>query len=514
VAEEHHCGALWPGLRREHRSESLAYCRVMLAGEMQFCGAERVGSMMMRLICDRWMRAMLALLCIATVPLAQAQQAQFQQAQFQQDQAPQNQAPLLTLDQLDRLVAPIALYPDPLLSQVLAASTYPLEIVEAQQWLEQNRNLSSQQLVEAAKQQNWDPSVQLLVGFPEVMALVTRDIRWTTDLGNAFLAQQADVMNAIQQLRSQASNNGRLRTTPQQVVSTETENQQSAIQIQPANPQVIYPPVYNPAYVWGPQVAGGYPALYDYPQGGGGYGFGSGINIGGLFSGLLSAAGTIGAGVFRSGLGFGIWGWVLNWFTHSLFLNGSFFNGLGYHNYGGGFRAGGAFAGRTVWAHDSAHRLGVPYARGFSSGGYRAAAFNSSRFAGRASDGWHRAGLGEQGVSRSGWHESASAKVAQRPTSNYASNFRGSAAFDRAPQRGTADHFNFKNSAPREESSHFSSNFSSRASTPHASTPHFSAPHFSSPRGASHSGGSSHSGGHSSGGHSGGGHSGKDSHKH
>ena len=154
--------------------------------------------------------------------------------------------------------------------------------------------------MEAAKQQNWDPSVQLLVAFPEVMALVTRDIRWTTDLGNAFLGQQADVMNAIQQLRSQASNSGQLRSTPQQVVQTETQNNESAIQIEPANPQVIYPPVYNPSYVWGPQVAGAYPEFSEQ-QGNYGSGFGSGINIGGLFSGLLGAAGTIGSGLVGSG---------------------------------------------------------------------------------------------------------------------------------------------------------------------------------------------------------------------
>src|SRR5579872_1202921 len=166
---------------------------------------------MMRLISKPMMRTTLTLVCIVTVPFASSvtMAQSFPQA-FPQARG-DAQAPLLTPQQLESLVAPIALYPDPLLSQVLAASTYPLEIVEAQQWLQQNRNLSSQQLVEAAKQQNWDPSLQLLVAFPEVMALVTRDIRWTTDLGNAFLGQQADVMDAIQRLRSEASNNGRLR---------------------------------------------------------------------------------------------------------------------------------------------------------------------------------------------------------------------------------------------------------------------------------------------------------------
>jgi hypothetical protein len=105
-------------------------------------------------------------------------------------------------DQLDNLVAPVALYPDALLSEVLVAATYPLEIVEAAQWLQQNRNLQGSQLVEAARQQNWDASIQALVVFPDVLNRLNSNIRWTTDLGNAFLAQQADVMNAVQGMRA------------------------------------------------------------------------------------------------------------------------------------------------------------------------------------------------------------------------------------------------------------------------------------------------------------------------
>jgi len=191
---------------------------------------------------------------------------------------------------------------------VLAARTYPLEIIEAQQWLQQNRDLQGQPLIGAAKRQDWDPSVQVLVAFPDVMALLSRDIRWTTNLGNAFLAQQADVMNAIQRLRGQASNNGRLATTAQQVVTTEAQDEESAIQIQPADPQVIYPPVYDPAYVWGPPVSGAYPAA-SYPQGGYGAGFGSGSDFGG---GSGFGQGINLAGLFSGLLGWGGWGWALN----------------------------------------------------------------------------------------------------------------------------------------------------------------------------------------------------------
>ena len=496
---------------------------------------------MMRLISKPMIRNTLTVLCIVAVPSATSVAMAQSFPQAHGGAQPQ----LLTPQQLDSLVAPIALYPDPLLSQVLAASTYPLEIVEAQQWLQQNRNLSSQQFVEAAKQQNWDPSVQLLVAFPEVMALVTRDVRWTTDLGNAFLAQQADVMDAIQRLRSEASNNGRLRSTPQEVVSTETQNDESAIQIQPADPRVIYPPVYNPAYVWGPQVAAEYPALSDPqgyygqgdygPQGDYGSGFGSGVDIGGLFSGILSAAGTIGSGLVESGMGFGVWGWVLNWFTHSLLFDGSFFSGLGYRNYGG--YGDGGFGGRAVWAHNPAHRLGVPYSHGFVSARYRGGEFGGranswrSGFAnsrGTGSDGWHRPGFGgsSAGAYRSGFAFNGGGARQNYRGSGMTGNFRGSAAFDRAPQRAGAERFNFGSSAgtqrfsaPREGSrfsaQHFSApRQSSHFSAPHFSAPrssssHFSAPHFSAPHGSSHSGG-----GHSGGGHSGGGHSGRGSHRH
>jgi len=112
-----------------------------------------------------------------------------------QDQAP---APPLNGGQLQDLVAPIALYPDTLLSQILVASTYPIEVVEAQQWFEQHRNLTGQKLLDEARKQKWDPSIQALVAFPDVLGRLNQDIRWTTDLGNAFLAQQPDVMNAVQ----------------------------------------------------------------------------------------------------------------------------------------------------------------------------------------------------------------------------------------------------------------------------------------------------------------------------
>ena len=197
-------------------------------------------------------------LCLISVPLLVGGLMVAQQP------APPAQSPaqLLSPEQLDTLVAPVALYPDALLSQVLVASTYPLEVVEAQQWLQRNGNLKGQQLTEAARQQNWDASVQAMVAFPDVLTMLNQDVQWTTALGNAFLAQQPDVMAAVQRMRARAQANGRLSTTPQQTVSTETQGGQTAIDIAPADPQVIYVPQYDPAYVWGPPAWGYYPPLY------------------------------------------------------------------------------------------------------------------------------------------------------------------------------------------------------------------------------------------------------------
>src|SRR5580704_13317654 len=275
----------------------------------------------------------------------------------------QTQGQTFAPQQLENLVAPIALYPDPLLGQVLAASTYPLEIVQAQQWLQQNGNLHGDQLMNAARQQNWDPSVQALAAFPDVLATLTRDVQWTTDLGNAFLAQQNDVMGAVQRMRVRAQQNGKLRSTPQQRVTTQNQDGQSAVVIEPADPQVIYVPTYNPAYVWGPPAWGYYPPLF-YPGIGFGFGFGPGIYLGGFYPGW---------GFGWGGWGLG-WGWGCGWFGGGLFVNAGFFNHYGFR---GGFYGGGRFAGgRAAWAHDPMHRAGVGYANRNV-----AARYNNSRFA-------------------------------------------------------------------------------------------------------------------------------------
>jgi hypothetical protein len=262
-------------------------------------------------------------------------------AQYGQQPAYQDPAAYQTQDsqqQLENLVAPIALYPDALLSQVLVASTYPQQLAEASQWLAQAGYLQGQQRLEAAQQQNWDPSVQALVAFPDVLQRLTQDPRWTADLGNAFLNNQAAVMNAVQDLRQRAQQSGRLQSTPQQTVNIENNSGEQSIDIVPANPEVVYVPVYNPAYIWGPPAYGYYPSLY-YPSVG--FGFGGGVSIGAFFGGYRG--------------GFQSWGWGPNWHNRTVVVNNDFF----YRNRFNGYRDGRYATGSNVWRHD-AYRGNAP----------------------------------------------------------------------------------------------------------------------------------------------------------
>jgi hypothetical protein len=404
------------------------------------------------------------------------------------------QAARLSPDQLEDLVAPIALYPDPMLSQVLVASTYPLELLEAQQWLQHNSGLKGQALMDAARQQNWDASIQAMVAFPDVLAKLNQDVQWTTAVGNAFLAQQSDVMAAVQRMRARAQANGRLSSTPQETVTTETQGGQTAITIAPADPQVIYVPTYDPMYIWGPPVWGYYPPL---AYSGFGFGFYPGINIGFLFGGW-------------GGWGWGGWGWGWgpSWFGGGVFINAGFFNHYGFH---GALFAGG-FGGRATWQHDASHRLGVAYPNSRLSARYGAASMASrsamsrsnSFNAGRAKSagGWNRFGSG------------TSSSFADR-----AQGFRGAAMPGRAARSGAGQWSHGatqqRYSAPAQRSQGYQGSaqrYSAPAQRFSAPAQHYSAPSSGGSRGFS-SGNGSHSfgggggprstggGGHSSGGH-------------
>src|SRR5262245_38402587 len=193
---------------------------------------------------------------------------------------------LLKPEQLDALVAPIALYPDNLLSLVLMASTYPLEVVQADRWLTEHKNLKGEQLKAEVDKQGWDESVKSLVATPDVLSMMSKKLDWTLKLGDAVLAQQADVMDAIQRLRTKAEANNKLTLTKQQTVTKRQEQGRQVIYIEPTNPETIYVPYYDPAVVYGAWPYPEYPPYYwGYP-------------------------GYIGAGLIGAGLAFGA-GWAL-----------------------------------------------------------------------------------------------------------------------------------------------------------------------------------------------------------
>src|SRR6202171_1087640 len=185
-----------------------------------------------------------------------------------------------TPEQLQQLVAPIALYPDALMAQTLAASTHPAQIVKAARWLQQNRGLTGDQLGNAVDQQPWDPSVQALTPFPSVLANLAKNVAWTSELGDAYVNRQADVMNAIQTMRQKAQAAGTLTSNSDQKVTTQGQT----IIVEPADPQVVYVPAYDPWTVYGAPF-GVWPGYYFYPPegvfiGAGGIGFFPGIGIG------------------------------------------------------------------------------------------------------------------------------------------------------------------------------------------------------------------------------------------
>ena len=263
---------------------------------------------------------------------------QEQQAPPQDSQAPpqSGQAPApayapQTAQQLQQLVAPIALYPDSLVAQILAASTFPEQVVEADRWVQANPDLKGDALGKAVDQQPWDPSVKALTAFPSVLGNMDKNLSWTSSLGDAYYNQQQDVMDAIQVMRKRAEDAGNLKTTPQQTVSS----QGSTVVIQPANPDVVYVPAYDPWLVYGGPI-GPWPGWYPYP----------GIWFGGPY---LSFGLGFGIGWF-GGFGWG-WGhWGFNWRGGYPIYGGRryFSRSTTFYNRSNFYRGGGAraYAGR------------------------------------------------------------------------------------------------------------------------------------------------------------------------
>jgi uncharacterized membrane protein YgcG len=278
-----------------------------------------------------------------------------------------------TPDQLQRLVAPIALYPDSLVAQVLAASTFPEQVVEADRWVQANPDLKGDALGQAVDQQPWDPSVKALTAFPSVLGNMDKNLSWTSSLGDAYYNQQQDVMDAVQVMRQRAQQAGNLKTTPQQTVST----QDSTVVIQPADPNIVYVPAYNPWLVYGAPI-GPWPYWYPYPgiwYGGPYLSFGIGFGIG-----------------FYGGFGWGWNNWGFNWHNHYAIYNhnryysrsATFYNRSNY--YRGGSYHGGVYnrPGATTRPFNGNSQAARGYAQPRAQGGTKSGAFSGYDRGGQA----------------------------------------------------------------------------------------------------------------------------------
>lgn len=307
-------------------------------------------------------KTLLALALLMTIPVAVSAQTADNPPAPSSPAQPASQPPptveLLKPEQLEALVAPIALYPDELLANVLAASTYPLEVVQADRWLKARKTLKGDALKKEVEKQSWDDSVKALASTADVISMMSDKIDWTKNLGDAVLAQQPDVMDAIQRLRSKAYDNKKLVTTKQQKVIVQTQESKQAIVIESADPNTMYVPYYDPAAVYGTWPYADYqPYYFGYPP-------------------------YIGAGVIAAGLAFGAgwaigrwgnyWGGGCNWGNRNLYVNHyNRTNNIGNN-----------------WQHNSVHRQGVRYSNAnvqqrFGNNNLKAGASNRMDFRGR-----------------------------------------------------------------------------------------------------------------------------------
>ncbi|WP_165421355.1 DUF3300 domain-containing protein [Bradyrhizobium sp. Leo170] len=362
-------------------------------------------------------RILLALALFLTAPVAAFAQAtnpppaQGDQLQGTPPATPSEQ--LLKPEQLEALVAPIALYPDDLLANVLAASTYPLEIVQADRWVASHKDLKGDALKNAVDKQSWDDSVKALVSTAAVLSMMSDKIDWTKNLGDAVLAQQPDVMDAVQRLRAKAQANNKLVTTKQQKVSVQTQDNKQVIVIESADPNAMYVPYYDPATVYGTWPYADYPPYYfGYPS-------------------------YIGAGVIAAGLAFGTawaigrwgnyWGGGFNWGNRNLYVN----------HYNRVTNVG------NNWQHNPAHRQGVRYSNAnvqqrFGNNNLKAGSANRMDFRGRGGEqvlrpGQDRPGGGDRVGDRAGDRGRDGAASRDRPGGDRANR---PAAADRAKAGG------------------------------------------------------------------------------
>jgi hypothetical protein len=350
-------------------------------------------------------QSVVAILC--ALALLPGDRMVYAQAAPQQGASSGQDAPKIPNDQLDSLVAPIALYPDPLLSQVLVASTYPLEIIQLQQWMAQHKDLKGDALTTAVQKEDWDPSIQAMSVLPDAVKQLADNIKWTTDLGNAFLAQQADVMDAVQRMRMKAKNAGNLKSTEQQKVEVQTVESKTVVVIQQANPQIVYVPSYNPVVVYGPPVYP-YPPIYYPPPGyyaaGVAIAFGVGIAIGAAYHGGWG----YGCGWGHSSININVNNNYVSHYNRTNINNG---NRVSHHNNGG------------TWQHNPQHRGGAPYSNRATATQYGGTTRGDSLASRQASARQQPSNInrGTNTANRSG------ANAAARPTNTMANRSSGSA---------------------------------------------------------------------------------------
>ncbi|XZG71326.1 DUF3300 domain-containing protein [Chitinibacteraceae bacterium HSL-7] len=260
----------------------------------------------------RWLSILM--LCCAVLPLA----------------ARAAQSNTYTPEQLEQLAAPIALYPDSLLAQIMMAATYPLEVVEAARWSKGHPEIKDKALDDAMTQQSWDPSVKSLTAFPSVLQMMNDKLDWTQQLGDAVLADQSGVMVAVQRLRVKAQANGNLQSSKEQTVTTDTSGSTTVIQVVPAQPETVYVPVYNPTVVYGPWPYPYYTPFYWYPPG---YVYAS--NVFSFTAGVL--------------VGAALWG-AFDWHHSHIDIDINRYNHFSHTK-----------INSNRWEHNASHRKGVPY---------------------------------------------------------------------------------------------------------------------------------------------------------
>ncbi len=353
-------------------------------------------------------------------------------------------------EELEQLVAPIALHPDSLVAQILMASTYPIEIIYAERWLKANKNLQGDALAAALEKEDWDDSVKSLINFPDVVAMMSEKLDWTQKLGDAFLAQQKPVMDAIQRLRKKAKEKGNLESNEQQKVivqpadttTTTTTTVTETYIIESTSPDVVYVPTYNPTVVYGAWPYPAYPPYSYYPPG---Y--------------VAGAAISFGLGV-ACGAAWGAWG-SCNWGHGDIDIDHRSFNSTRIDNSRSASNVGNRNttrqSGSGKWQHDASHRKGASYrdqntAKKFGGESTRQAAQARDSFRGRSDAGRQdlaRGGAGQSpgGAGRGGAPGSSNRPQAtNRPAASdrSASANRGSSS---QPNRGSPSQGNRTGSA-------------------------------------------------------------------